>query len=241
MKIISKHRDYYDNVQGVMYDGDMIYHRKQETIKCYLKIDCRFNNLQFIGFCGKLYPVFVYGQKHNTHDMTWTFDIDNKIMKSSNLIKKSFFMSGEKYSKTICVYDLGIAHEIYHQNNKQRNKWNAPDKLHIFKDKINTSVQDIEKLNIFQKHATPYFSLRIKHYGNLFEITTAPTLSDYRFQEIFDPYTCYQELVMWIGNQAVSEYPPQIKDDKVIRDSKGFDNWSFKSKWSEKKQRRSRK
>lgn len=34
------------------------------------------------------------------------------------------------------------------------------------------------------------------------------------------------------------EYPPQIKDDVVTRDSKGFDDWSFKNKWSEKKQRR---
>jgi hypothetical protein len=52
-----------------------------------------------------------------------------------------------------------------------------------------------------------------------------------------DPYTAYQELVMWIGNKAVNEYPPQIVDDIVLRDSKGFDKWSFKNKPGYRKKR----
>ena len=104
----------------------------------------------------------------------------------------------------------------------------------------------IEKMDLFNEHKTPIFHLYRQEHNVRYKqcehrIVIATRLSDFKFQRVFDPYTAYQELVMWLGNQATNEYPPQIRDDKVLRDAKGFDDWSFKNKWSEKKQRRSKK
>lgn len=54
-----------------------------------------------------------------------------------------------------------------------------------------------------------------------------PLLKDYEFQKILDPYSCYQELDMFISNLAINEVIPEMADkDKIA--SHGFDSWSFR-------------
>ena len=59
---------------------------------------------------------------------------------------------------------------------------------------------------------------------------------DIRFVTQLDPYTAMQELEMFIGNVLTNNTTPTmpVGTDDQIRDSKGFDKWSFR-KMKEKK------
>jgi len=75
MRIISKFKDYYDNMSAHGVDTTIIYNRKQEVIPIveikgntsrlvypYIRhlYDSRDDNPMVIGFCGKLYPIVEY-------------------------------------------------------------------------------------------------------------------------------------------------------------------------------------
>ena len=59
---------------------------------------------------------------------------------------------------------------------------------------------------------------------------------DIRFVTKLDPFTAMQELEMFIGNVLTNNTSPTmpVGTDDQIRDSKGFDKWSFR-KMKEKK------
>lgn len=228
MRIISKFKDYYDSVQGVMYDSDILYFRKKEqltvdkSIISFRNFMAGHNYISYIGFCGEVYPVL-------------RFVLSDSQEKSKKY--KKFTFKGSYYD--VCGTAIhGIEAIAKYAFDNQDKKHYQHKESYIY-GQIKENVNYLKKLDLFEVHKTPIYLLHSGHTDSY--LTIAPELKEYNFQSVFDPYTAYQELVMWIGNQAVKEYPPQIKDDIVIRDSKGFDGWSFKNKWSEKKQRRSNK
>ena len=225
MRIISKFRDYYDSVQGVMYDSDIIYKRiisnNDTELELYHRYNSSYSNLNYIGFCNRVIPVFKYAI-----DLNQQFDSKNSIelyLKKSNKINKTFKSSVGRFNPdTYVTYDIEEAYQI-NTETQSYSLYNKQRKLSHFKSKIDEYRMKVLNENLFEKLETPIFCI------NPNQTTTAPILKDYHFQEIMGPYEAYQELVMWIGNQAVNEYPPQIIDDIVLRDKKGFDKWSFKT------------
>lgn len=58
-----------------------------------------------------------------------------------------------------------------------------------------------------------------------------PRLNVWGFQKVFDPYTAYQELDMYLSNQLADQQDPvPQRTQELIRDAHGFDDWSFKKK-----------
>jgi hypothetical protein len=56
-----------------------------------------------------------------------------------------------------------------------------------------------------------------------------PKLRAYEIQRAFDPYSTYQDIDRFINNDLVISEDPNIKrTDDLIRDSKGMDKWSFR-------------
>lgn len=55
-------------------------------------------------------------------------------------------------------------------------------------------------------------------------------LKDYGFQRIVDPYQAFQQIEIFLSNQAVPQIPMPKMSDNQKRDSHGFDNWSFKKR-----------
>ena len=70
-----------------------------------------------------------------------------------------------------------------------------------------------------------------------------PNLNDLQFYKIFNCYTAAQEVMMWIDNKANPEPDVDIPtgDNIVLRDSKGFDEYSFKKQSSGKSKRLNKK
>jgi len=56
------------------------------------------------------------------------------------------------------------------------------------------------------------------------------TLKDFQFFKVKDAFTAFQEISMWIGGVLTKNYnPPQIVDEKIRIEKRGFDSkWSFR-------------
>jgi len=238
MRIISKFKDYYDSVQGVMYDENITYIRKSEKIDVsdivgfphYTTLyGCE---LVVIGFCDRIYLVHTFNAPcpYDRHELVEL----KKYIKERHL-RTYNVPNGYGGTDVVADYDLQACVKFNVENSKYY--------YERFAQSLNTLLEfstELRQLNLFQKYKTPVFTLRITGHREV-TLDSSPTLKDFNFQSQFDPYTAYQELVMWIGAQAVNEYPPQITDNIVLRDAKGFDKWSFKTMKGQKKKRGGKK
>jgi hypothetical protein len=57
------------------------------------------------------------------------------------------------------------------------------------------------------------------------------------FYRVFDPYQAYQEVAMWLSNQAVPIKPIPEMSDEIKAESKGFNKFSFRKDPSSKKRK----
>ena len=85
-------------------------------------------------------------------------------------------------------------------------------------------------LNLFEKYKTPTFIIKYKNDSVPdMQLIINPCLKDYEFYRVFDPYTCYQEISMYVGNNLVED-PNKAWPigDKLKVQSHGFDKYSFR-------------
>ena len=81
----------------------------------------------------------------------------------------------------------------------------------------------------FIKLSTPVFLLEKDRPYQRVQLVKNPILKDYDFASVVGPYEAYQEISVFLGNELSSQMDPNLdRTDKDIRDSKGFDDWSFK-------------
>ena len=235
MRIISKFKDYYDGLQDPQ--DSLIYHRLTQTVdlkkeeftvkqmqwtgsflskklfSCpelfYSRKDKEIGaaHLGVIGFAGKLYPFAQVTIKKSTPLLTETIYIDYNT---------------ENYS-------------YYTEQEYKKHKYRYTSYGNYKKECIKKYNHNIEELNVFQNtfalYKCPVFAVYTESVltyqrKTVFELN--PNLSKFSFQKVFDAYSAYQELDMWLGNQA---YPGntmvEIQDkDKVIKH--GFDKMSFR-------------
>lgn len=56
-------------------------------------------------------------------------------------------------------------------------------------------------------------------------------LDEIGFMKVIDPFTAFQELSMWVSNYGIEANPiVELKDEKVMLQKHGMDNWSFKKR-----------
>jgi hypothetical protein len=228
MKIISKYHDYYDGVGAHDREPTPVYLRHSKDIKDvkierdYLKIgriDFRPNNSTFkhdrvayiriVGFCGKMYP-FLHVTKYYG---TWGNDDD------------------EKDEEFIYDHDRLDALEYKHYL-----RWlgEKPGLFYKRDDYIKNLNSSEELKSLFKKYNTPVFLLT-KVWNEPY-LTINPILKDFHFAKAIDPYTAYQELSMYLGNELTQEHQGNVPtgDDKTLASSKGYDRFSFRKDKGEK-------
>jgi len=232
MKIISKFKDYYDSVQGVMYDESIRFIRESKDIRVedivslpyYSEPDYR--KFYIIGFCDKVFLVHRYEYGADCHN-------SEKIDKYINKKLRKLVSVANGYGKRRYYNSYDIEESIMLNPDRSMRYFNRKGT----EATLMNLITDVEALDLFNKFETPIFSIRAGGGHREVILDTSPTLRNFNFESQFDPFTAYQELVMWIGNKAVTEYPPQITDNIVLRDAKGFDKWSFKTMKGQKKKR----
>ena len=197
-----------------------------------------FNSISFsessdyciiLGFCGKLYCCMVHhrsdfghspaNQLHSTHISFNSYV--NEYNKSGNkdklvLNKENFWSSSTPFTEN------GI-----NDWNKKFNNQKYLDKLFI---EFNSPIFIVKPTN-----SSVVFNDKSKGYN----LIVNPCLADYKIQKLFDPYTAHQEVDMYLNNVLLNiENSNIIRTDELIRDSKGFNEWSFRQQGSKKKKRK---
>jgi hypothetical protein len=98
--------------------------------------------------------------------------------------------------------------------------------------------EDCEKLKDSYKQrftdaACPIFVAHYRHSykdKKLFDgtLTWNGSLKEHEFFRMFDPFTAFQEIAMFVSNLAVPLKPIPKVPDKVLAGAKGFNEWSFR-------------
>jgi len=168
-------------------------------------------SLRIVGFCGKIYPVLelymshVYGEKG-----TLCFNLaDVDTFVETNLKKDEI---KDYYTK------------------KWDNTWRRrPHKRHLF-EKFFTECEEKKNAfeHLFEEH--PIFVAFPRNH-----LIYNASLKDYEFFRVFDTYTAFQELSMYLGSKAQSEKPIPEIPDKIMVGAKGFNEWSFRKEPGQKK------
>jgi hypothetical protein len=248
MKIIGKQYDYYDSARCYSFcsDSEAVFLRKEEEkqIKMKERIDFNFpleaTKLMVIGFCGEIYPVIRVMTNESEYERKshFFYDVDsyfNFISKKKNQ-KKIYFsnqwradrFSWKKYVKNFdeanrVNYKYGFSYRVFSKYRKVSNRQEAVDAFELLKN--NQEIKDL-----FLEHKCPYFILKdgtddrviTSHRGVVMVIN--PILKNYEFFKIMDPRIAYQEIEMFFNSVLVGEAnPPQIKDDVILAEKKGFD------------------
>jgi hypothetical protein len=223
MRIISKFKDYYDSAAGMGIDKELVYLRKTEVIK---KVEIGFEpvgwyvvsitmkqmhqslgtayhaiNKCILGFCGRSFPVFNIGDRYFC-----SYEQVVRQMKK-DLDPKSFKEAIEDF-ETPKRYSM--------------DRGSKRGRLLLWAKEI----REFNPLEWHFKYKVPIFLYEDKTN----KVILNPPLKPMGFAAIKSSYEAFQEIGMFLSGVLGShDDPDQIKDDKVLRDAKGFNDMSFKN------------
>lgn len=256
MRIASDFRDYYDVGMAEGQDQSLVYQRYPivEEHKHY-PFSTMFGSYSrryrhdwslyvrsyTIGFCGKFYKVLELNtpenggrnDKEGRSTRKWCYnvaDVDSYV---------------KKYAPK--RYD-----DYREKHWKKGNDWNSEQRQHSFDNFFNglprskwqkdPTEDELKRSQAwrdawFQKHRSPIIVAEIvnEYEGKL---TYNGCLKPFEFYRVFDPYLAFQEIAMWLGNQAVPIKPILKLDDVTMAEIKGFDKFSFRKDPSSKKRKK---
>lgn len=239
MKIISNFKDYYDAVLRHNQDPLPVFVRKNQEVQIeyhkrsktpeeqeFLKLvsplsaalqrlpACGYANRGVVAFCGKLHYYYRLGG--------WRTNgrVGGAICYTLDQIIDALQASSDYAYKEIAKKLLDPNHVSnkkhywrYSRSPLTLSSWKS------FQEKKQTTLPD----EVFRSFKSPILLIE----NDTFEVN--PRLNQYNFASQVDPYTAYQELDMFIGNNmVVQEDPNAHMTDDLKRHAKGFDEWSFR-------------
>lgn len=160
-----------------------------------------------IGFCGKTYPLaYTFGRDA----------YDNNFIKTFYEIEKLKILLETNNKLWL---DINYDSNIKVGTNKRSNRWTH----------LNALFDHYNRDNFTHKWFTQYNVPIFVWQPKLEKLTLNGLLGPWEFYRIFDPWTAFQELAMFLSN----ELAPKGKIIPVMKDSdlaeiKGFDKYSFR-------------
>jgi hypothetical protein len=235
MRVISKFKDYYDGCQGYGADPKLVYVRKTQEIpiestrpgevkqaelkKAIFDVSAKAGAVPHlyhtdvdygvVAFCGKIYPFWKIGT--TTH---YTWEKLHKDIRSK--------AARERHS----TYYSDILARI--EKRRGRNSyWYGTRLTRSGVEKYFNETDLNVKDDAFIYLKTPVFIIQYVFGKEL--VITNPLLKDYNFASQVDPWTAYQELSMYVGNNLANQMDPEVHiSDKLKAESRGFNEWSFR-------------
>lgn len=229
MKIISEHRDFYDTAQAWGNDDSLVYERIEKRLEMYPfggffshPVGGRNPTLSVksfvVGFCGKTYygvEINLFSQPPGERKFCYSLaDVDSWVESHFPPKKVAFYKEKDASRKsTWNYYQRRKDFETYFKpRNPENTGWAVGGKR----------LQEF-----FLKHHTPVFVAYSEKTGMGYTLINGK-LKDVEFFRVFDPYTAFQEITMFMSNLAVPLKPiPEISDEDMVS-IKGFDKFSFR-------------
>lgn len=220
MKICSEFKDYYDIGMSKGQDLTLVYQRHKKIVNGYpFPVFNSFDKVVYhdfmVGFCGKLYPILELKSNSFYHEDIVS-SLCYNIADIDNFIHKYYPEDFEWYNTVKYTKCRG-------------NRVPKRHKLVEFFENCNK----FDCKDLFEKERSPIFVGRYK-YRNDFDskvestITYNDFLRPFEFYRVFDPYTAFQEIAMWLGNEAEPRKVVPVPSDSIMLEIKGFDKFSFR-------------
>lgn len=224
MRIFRKSPDYYDIGLSRGHDDRIMYVRQQKVIgpnpqessyRYPASGGSYVTDEIIIGFCGKIYPLVVMKFFNNSDGEVTEYYCYN-VNELTDVYKRH----------GITVRDNGVM--SFCQNSRAIN--------FLKTGKINERFNNTYKGNltdIFINNRVPIFHV----IGQ--QVTLNPILKNLRFFRVFDAYTAYQEIEMYIGGVLgmIGKDIPEVSDEDRYA-AHGFNKESFRMPAGRKKPRR---
>jgi hypothetical protein len=226
MRIISDFHDYYDAVQATGQDQTLIYFRKREEVKVSAYslpviewsfwLDRRRIQVQehIVGFCGKVYPAVML-----------TRLASKKSAICYNLAEVDSFFENNCSKREL---------EEYRAKVKRRwgYGWQSYFCREAFEKHFAVCAERKDAfVEMFIEKRCPVWIGTVLEYSwrkRTGKIVYNASLKDLEFFRLFDTYTAFQEIAMFLGGLAAPlKEIPEIPDNVMVG-IKGFDKWSFR-------------
>lgn len=207
MRIIDKRRDYYDCIQRIVQDRNLVYVRNTKEIGKYHNYNY-FRSIKdieierfIIGFCGKLYAGIKIAHE-NENDIFYNFLDANEFILDNLSHRDSY-----DYERNLSPF-----------NQSKRSLYR------FFKDYSINYDWLLQKFSF----TVPIFVLCEEYFSKEIKLIANPLLNQYKFYKVFDTYRTFQELQMYLGSLAAPLKEIPVLDDITMRDIKGFNKFSFR-------------
>ncbi len=246
MRIISKFQDYYDSALAFGHDEHVVFERKESSIKIHerdaINPEYHFmipslgvrsarrrwwcddtianhNGFEFtfypftVAFCGKLHRgIDIRYQKIGVLSDNWT---------------SNCFYDIESYTEQLRRYGLE-----YTDKKSRSYSWEKfPKGSPLCGDEVREyfSTSGVDHVSFFAEREHPIAVCYHEEHETGMVVAFDTILKDYKFYKVFDPYTAFQELDMFISGVMTRGGNPMAGiSDIDLRDKKGFDDMSFK-------------
>ena len=239
MRIISKFRDYYDAGQVYGQDPDLVYVRRAEKVplvdphlsvverlgkKLPRRRDFRLTlEPNLIGFCGKVY--LGYEANATIHAPMGSFSLHTWLHSPEDFQK---FFSGKARK--------ALAPNFYEK--PRRKRWGTPYLRFKNVKEAYANFPSEALTELFHSLNSPVWRVQFSRASSMLnklgqnpEVEINGSLRDTEFYRVVDTYTAYQELSMYVGGVLRRAEPICAEiSDLSMRDKKGFDEWSFKTR-----------
>jgi len=261
MRILSKFSDYYDHVVG--HSTEPVWERRthefpldpviktQLTLEHTKLLDKMYEEMpkpsikykenrwkcndtldyMVIGFCGKVFPIF---RCPNVDDSKVDHLYDRPKVKFKTFTKPSEFTNlfNKVYKDRMVCGESRWRHVPFGFTDSACERWNEK-----YNHQVTTEIFIALKSPIFIIKPMRFPDENPPRMGSKIEVN--PNLADLNFQRVVEPYTAYQEVDMFLGNQLVGNFEPMPDfGDELKRDAHGMDDWSFKQKGPKKRKQK---
>jgi hypothetical protein len=221
MRIKSTFHDYYDSVQSMGQDHSLLYLRMPKEVELkespfpFIKHLRHWGGIDIvaaryvIGFCGKIYPVLE--MQHPSKS-----EIENVFC--FNVAQVDKYLEANFKPDSVKRYRAG-------------KRWYDPYWTYTRRGSVESFFAEClatqEKYSqLFTVNCCPVWIYKFRHGTSI--MTYNGRLRDVEFYRMFDTYSAYQEISMYLGNLAAPEKPLPKIDDKTMAEIKGFDKFSFR-------------
>ena len=254
MKIITNFKDYYDGLSS--HDASTgVYERRTKEIpvdwigygNSCIGTDSYEIKTGIVGFCGTLYPFvkYTYTLKGKTKSgILYTYEGFKAVadILENILPTRWAWMGGKSLLKSYSGLDCAKA-------------WFAQDFQTLLDDRpywdrttsTGSQADMVKPHDVFLNHKVPCFILIRDDNSNdrdlpPYRLILNPKLTDYAFGGIFDAYSCFQEIEMFMTNYLVHPDDPQIDpiSDVLKAEAHGFNKFSFRKDKCKPKRRKNK-
>lgn len=230
MRVISKEKDYYDNIG--FNSNYPVFVRKTQKLHpnkdgVFVDLDSKENKVVNNVLSSIRYPYII--RKYDikvfaVHVCGYTKLIIYRLNKSfdnkKNLIE--YLLKNVKgFKKDLGLYTKSFYVPFYYNGITSFNIFND-DIFNKWEKEYNTNTLN----KLMYKFDSPIFMFDIIDKC----IIINPILKDIGFQSLIDPYTMHQKIDMCLSNELVKEKDIPEFNDILKRDMHGMNKWSFKKK-----------